>query len=297
MKPEGKIIADRAAASHCPELLRAAPGPEALVPLLERAGERFVRALGPALAGLVGGKGPIVKCPAAKLSTLDDLTMFSPELAANTLFGIGPEALPMLVSLDAAALLRMVDRTFGGRGEAPSPLPDAFPVSADLLMARLDRLVAAHLGEALAPGREEFLRPLRRDGHLAALEGIGAGDPVAALEIEITEPGGEHWVALVALPLPSLAAAFGAAPRAGSGGPRGAADPLAKPFADIALPLRAVLVDMRLPMQVLAALAPGVVLPVAVARQVPLRVGATTLATGSVGAADDRVALQITSAF
>lgn len=300
MKPEGRFIAERAAAQHCAELLRPPPGPDALAPLLTRAGEKFARALGPALAPLVGGKGATVKCPAAKASTVDDLTMFNPELAANTLFALGAEGLPMLVSLDAAAVLRMVDRTFGGRGEAPSPLPDSFPVSADLLMQRLDRLVAQHLGEAIAPAHPDFLRPLRRDGSLAMLDAFPRTDPVMALEIEVTEPGGEHWVALVALPLPTLLAAFAPATggsRAAQSTPRGPADPLAEPFASLALPLRAVLVDMRLPMSTLAALRPGTVLPVAVARQVPLRLGAVTLATGTVGAADDRVALQITNAF
>jgi flagellar motor switch protein FliM len=39
------------------------------------------------------------------------------------------------------------------------------------------------------------------------------------------------------------------------------------------------------------------VLPVSVARAVPLRVGETTIAHGSVGAVDERVAVQITQAF
>jgi flagellar motor switch protein FliM len=39
------------------------------------------------------------------------------------------------------------------------------------------------------------------------------------------------------------------------------------------------------------------VLPVSVARHVPLRVGEATIAHGTVGTLDDRVAVQITSAF
>jgi flagellar motor switch protein FliM len=37
------------------------------------------------------------------------------------------------------------------------------------------------------------------------------------------------------------------------------------------------------------------VLPVAVARQVPLRIGSRTLTRGTVGSQDDRVALQLTT--
>jgi flagellar motor switch/type III secretory pathway protein FliN len=100
----------------------------------------------------------------------------------------------------------------------------------------------------------------------------------------------------LALPLPTLSAVFGTTPRAPP--PlRKAADPFAEPFAGLPLRLTAVLVEMRLPLTMVAGLEPGMVLPVAVARQVPLRAAGLTVATGTVGAADDRVALQITNAF
>ncbi|MBA3055783.1 MAG: FliM/FliN family flagellar motor switch protein [Sphingomonadales bacterium] len=61
--------------------------------------------------------------------------------------------------------------------------------------------------------------------------------------------------------------------------------------------LAGVLVDMRRAMAVLAAIEPGTVLPVAVARAVPLLLGGLAVASGTVGAADDRIAIQITTAF
>jgi flagellar motor switch protein FliM len=56
-------------------------------------------------------------------------------------------------------------------------------------------------------------------------------------------------------------------------------------------------VDMRIPFSTIANLAPGDVLPVSVARAVPLRVGEATFAHGTIGAVDERVAVQITKAF
>lgn len=295
MKPEGRLKPERIAAQHCAELLREAPGPETLVPLLDRAAERLARGLCAALAPLVGGKGTAVKAPPARRTDLDELTMFSPALAAHSLLAAGPEGLPLLAVFDAAAVLRMVDRTFGGRGEAPSPLPGEFPVSADLLIQRLEGLLIEQLGALLRPAEPGWLAPVRRSGSLAELEPFALNEPIAAIELEVTEPAGETWLVTLALPLPTLALACGTAAR-GKPAPR-AADPLARPFADLPLNLRAVLVEMRMPMAALAALEPGTVIPVAVARQVPLRLGGKTLATGTVGAADDRVALQITSAF
>jgi len=52
-----------------------------------------------------------------------------------------------------------------------------------------------------------------------------------------------------------------------------------------------------MPFSAISALRPGQVLPVSVARSIPLSVGGRTVAHGVVGAVDDRVAIQITQAF
>lgn len=107
------------------------------------------------------GKAPTVKPQAARKGDLSELLMFSADLGANALLAAagshGP--LPLLVVLDAAAILRMVDRTFGGRGEAPSPLPDSFPGSADLMIRRLEAIVAEHLRLSMI---SSTLRPCAR---------------------------------------------------------------------------------------------------------------------------------------
>ena len=296
MKPEGKLKAARAVAQHSPELMRAPMGPDELVALLGKAGERLARFLAPALAPMAGGKGVTVKAKPARRSDLDELTMFSPDLAANILLGMGPERAPLLAMLDAAAVLRMVDRTFGGRGEAPSPLPGEFPASAGLFIRRLETMLVQQLGGVLFAGQDGAVEGLARGGSLAALEPFRRTEPVAGMELEVTEPAGDSWLLTLAVPLATLSAVFGEGPRP-SPAPRAEADPLDEPFAGLPLQLAAVLVDMKMPMSALAGLEPGMVLPVAVARNVPLKLGRLTVATGTVGAADDRVALQITSAF
>jgi flagellar motor switch protein FliM len=300
VKPEKTLKAERIAAQHCAELVRAAPGPDELSALLGAVGERLARALVPALATFVGGKGLTCKAKPARRSDLDDLTMFSPDLMAHLLLGLGTghgdERLPMLAMLDAAAVLRIVDRTFGGRGEAPSPLPDEFPLSANLLISKLEAVLLHHLAEALPPGLHDLVG-VAHSGSLTALDPFPRGEPVMALEIDVAEPGGDSWLITFAVPFPTLAALFGCAPRKASAARRAVANPMAAPFAELPLTLRAVLVDMNMPMAALAAIEVGQVLPVSVARAVPLRLGTVTVATGSVGAADDRVALQIHSAL
>ncbi|MFC3175351.1 flagellar motor switch protein FliM [Novosphingobium bradum] len=306
MKPDRSIVAARPLAQHCAELVRAAPGIDDLTARLETCAGKLARSLVAALAPLAGGKGLAIKARPARQVGVGDLILELPGLAACTLMGLGAEALPLVAALDAAAVLRMVDRTFGGRGAAPEPLPAEFPGSADLMIGRLEGLVATHLAAALAlPGTAPLL-PLRRAGLLDELEAFPGHDRLVLVDLQVTEPGGDSWPITLLVPPATLAALFaGPAPRPAS--PRRAADPLARPFADVSLACSAVLVDMRMSMKTLAALRPGTLLPVAVARQVPLRIcdsasdagggDGPILATGTVGAAEDRVALQINTAF
>jgi len=295
------IVAERALAQHCEALVRKAPGLAELIVRLDAAAGKLARGLAGALAPLAGGKGVTVKPrPAREVSEIE-FSLLIPELSASTLFGLGAEALPLVVSLDAGAVLRMVDRTFGGRGAAPAQLPAEFPGSADMMIERLEGLVTAELNAAFAPWGSAALTPLRRSGALDELEAFPGIDQLVLVELQVSEPAGDAWPITLALPAATLAAmsAGSAAERARL--PRSAADPLAEPFAGIRLDCTAVLVDMRLSMKTVAALRPGAMLPVAVARQVPLRLAdrsgeGPVLATGTVGAAEDRVALQITSA-
>lgn len=302
MKQERTITAERPLAQHCAELVRTAPGQAELATRLDAALGRLARALVPALAPLTGGKGLAVKPRVARATTAGELALLIPGLAASSLLALGEEALPLLVSLDAAAVLRMIDRTFGGRGTVPEPLPAEFPGSADLLIGRLESLLIAALAGALGLPEGTPLAPLRRAGLIDELAPFPGEDSLVVAEIEVAEAAGDSWLITLALPPETLTLLFAGTPPVPQAGSRRPADPLGLPFADLPLELTAVLVDMRMSMRTLAALRPGTVLPVAVARQVPLRIGdpaspPVTLATGTVGAAEDRVALQITSAF
>ncbi len=294
MKPQRAFVAERVAAQHCVELMRGAGGRPAgdWMALLGAAGEGLARLLGPALAPLYGGEAPRVTAQPARQ---DDQLMLGTEigpLAANLLYRVTQAGVPLLVSIQAAAVLGLVDRTFGGRGDLRGGLPERFPLSADLMIRRIESILTACLAEAL--GLPESMVQLdRRDGSLAALAPFATGATLAAIKLEVTEEGREAWPIHIALAEPFLPALFdekAAAPVQS----KGEADPHAAPFADLSLEVSAVLVDMQMSMAVLAALQPGQVLPVAVARQVPLKIAGRTIAAGTVGEADDRVALRIT---
>lgn len=289
MKQQRAFIAERIAAQHCQELLRRGSEPVDLIPALARLGERFARLLGPAFAALLGSDAPSVAVAAPAELTEPELREEAGALAANCLLATATPGLALLASVDGLATLRLVDRAFGGRGDASGAVPESFPISAQLMIERLEQLLARSLGEAL--GQSE-LRVLKRDSRLAELAPFPAGARLAVLRIEVVEGARAPWKLLIALPTSQLSKLLGSGDTPAPREPR-PADPAAAPFGDLPLPLSATLVDMKVPLSVLAALEPGSVLPVALVRAVPLSISGTILARGTIGAQDERVAIKL----
>jgi flagellar motor switch protein FliM len=180
---------------------------------------------------------------------------------------------------------------------APDPLPERLPLSAELMIGRLEDAVMGCLAESLGMTDPDSIRLLRRDGSLSNLAAYPDGAPLAVVKIEVTEDGRAPWNGYLCMTEAMLPLLFGDGAGTVPQIDRDRADPNSEPFSGLPLELSAVLVDMRISMATIAAIQPGTVLPVAVARNVPLRIGGRTIATGSVGAADDRVAILITQAF
>jgi flagellar motor switch protein FliM len=260
-------------------------------PALERALSRLARALPAALVPLLGALPRITLAP-LRDSDAGELAVTAAPLAAHSL--LAAHDAPLLLTVEAGAVLRLVDRAYGGRGTVPDPLPDAFPLSAELMIARLEDLIAGRIAEAF---ELDALAALRRDGSLAQLAPFADGTPLIMAEMTVTEDGRDPWTIALALPAATLEALFGAPESAAPGKPRAPAGPADEPFADMPLELVATVIDMRMPFPAVAALVPGQLLPVAVARSVPLSIGGKIVAHGTIGALDDRVAVQITKAF
>lgn len=290
MNTHHSFVAERRAAQHCAELLNRLPDSAALMPALARSGERLAWLLAPAFGTLLGGDDPEVTVAAPIETDMTGLAEIVGPLAASSLLGAGRPGVNILVSVDGEAMLRLVDRAFGGRGEAGAPLPRNFPLSAELMIQRVETLLAGCLAEALG---QTDLTTLRRDSRLAELAPFAAESRLCVLQFDLREGRAAPLKLLVALErqhLPDFLGHGEPAPRRSAA----SADPAAAPFADLPLPLTATLVDMRLPLATLATLEPGTVLQVAVARAVPLAIGSTIVARGTLGAQDDRIAIKLT---
>ncbi|MBB4611829.1 FliM/FliN family flagellar motor switch protein [Novosphingobium taihuense] len=292
MKPERAFIAERAIARHDPVLLRPGPSAADLVPALTRMSERLAKAVRGALVPLLGGAEPQINPMKPMQTDFADFCSEIPRLAANSLMQIGTA--PFMVSIEGENVLRLVDRAFGGPGDTPSSLPKEFPLSADLMIGRIEQLVAACLAVSLG-GAGGPVRSIRRDASLAQLQAMPDATPVASLTLNVVEQGRMPWAIAFAFPLETLSAMFAHGESKRPAKPaRGPAQPTDAPFADLPIDVTAVLVDMSLPLATVSALRIGQVLPVPIARSVPVKVGAKTYAHGTIGALDDRVAIQIT---
>lgn len=285
-------------ARHCAELLGAGPSIGEMVRPLAKLGEKLARTLPAKLGRLVGGEAPMVRIGIPAEGTLESIAPGDKALASHSLMGLGPRHLPLIATFGATPVLRLLDRAFGGRGIVPDPLPPAFPLSAELLLARIEEAIAAALSAGLGGDETHMVRPLQRDTDLSQLAPFAPAEPLLQIVLEVEEHGAQPWSLSLAFPLSTLAAAL-VVPRrqrrAASSGAR--PGPGEEPFASMPLEVTAVLVDMSLPFSRLSALRPGDVLPVTVARSVPLRVDGRTIATGTIGEVEDRVAVQLQHAF
>jgi len=292
MKPERAFIAERAIARHDPALLRPGPSAAELVPALVRLSERLAKAVRGALGPLLGGAEPQINPMKPMETDFADFCSEVPRLAANCLMQVG--ASPFMVSIEGESILRLVDRAFGGPGDTPASLPKEFPLSAELMIGRIEQVIATALTVALA-GNGGAIRSVRRDASLAQLQAMPDATKIASLLLNVVEQGRMPWAISIAFPLDTLGAMFahGDTGRRAKAA-RGPASPTDAPFADLPVELAAVLVDMKLPLAAVSALRVGQVLPVPIARNVPVKIGGKTYACGTVGALEDRVAIQIT---
>jgi flagellar motor switch protein FliM len=302
MKHDFDIQAERALARHSPALVRPGPAEADVMAALAQASARLARSLRGALARLCGGDPLDVEIARPREVAFADFA--SEGLCAYSTYSATSAPERLLTAIDAEAVLRLVDRAFGGPGDAPRPMPRELPMSADLMLARIEAILAARLGEALGgtSGVRPVIHPLRRDTDLAQLQPFARATRLVVLDIAISEGTRAPWPIRLALPQAALPALTGMAAQPVVRAPAPPADPASEPFAAVPLRVTALLVDTRLPLHVVSRLEPGQILNLPIARAVPLIAGQQAMGQtighpfghGTIGAIDDRVAIQIT---
>lgn len=210
---------------------------------------------------------------------------------------IAMDGRPMLAVLDGGHLLELLDLFFGGTGHAPQVLPAEFSGAAEALAAR----VGANLAEALAQAWEPVARTSfvagRAEANPANLSGIEADEPVVVTRFGIARGDGKPLFVDLVYPIATLK------PLATQLTGKVVAKPieadaawstaLARAAMGVRLPVRSVLAEPTISLNKLMNLAIGDIIPIAFTNDVPIKIGRTSLGTGTVGAANGHAAIRI----
>jgi flagellar motor switch/type III secretory pathway protein FliN len=290
----------RAAAVHCPELTTRGPRPEEAAALLAAWRRDCARLLADDLSGLLSGdRLDVTLSEPQRLSGADALRRIGP-MAANSLLRAGASGETVLLSFDFATAIALTERSFGGDGRITSAVPEALPRSAALLIEEAATMIAGALtrasyGDLPARGGQVNGEVIVRSESAARLKPFALDAEALLFTLDIANRQGALWrgtLALAAERMARLLPGGGRAPR-----PRRAsapANPMRAPFADMPLPLHVVLAEFDLSLARLQTLAVGDTIPLAMGRHVPLMVGETVVAHGSVGTSEDRMAIRLT---
>jgi flagellar motor switch protein FliM len=214
-----------------------------------------------------------------------------------SVIAVGLKEVMMVASLPCRAVLSLVDLALGGSGKDYAVPSGKLPLSAQLMFGRFEKMLIAVLVEALGLTGPDGVK-LKTSGAAAEAYTPFAICKRTVLPVEVTIAGAEPWELLLAFRGSTAATLFAGRSEGGkSASPasrRSSLSPHLEPFGAVSVPLKAVLVDMTVPLSVLSNLKPGAVFPVSVARSVPLIAGEQVIAHGTVGAMEDRAALQLT---
>jgi flagellar motor switch/type III secretory pathway protein FliN len=291
----------RAAAQHCAELINRGPRPEERAAMVAAWRRDLARMLADDLSPLLSGDRLEVSVLEPETLTGADALGRIGEVAANSLLRCGLSGETALLSFDFATALALTDRSFGGEGRMSGGVPEALPRSAALMVDEAAAKIALALtrvsyGDAPPPAGTRLPgEVVIRSESAARLKAFAPGAPCVFVSIVIANRQGCEWRASLAMAAERLDRLLpGSGRRAAPRGPRTPATGMAAPFATVPLPLHVVLAEFDLSLARLQTLSPGDCLPIAMARQVPLKVGEKVIAHGSVGTAEDRMAIRLT---
>lgn len=287
----------RPIAQHCADLIRSkGPRPEERVADVSA----WCRDLGQELAQelsqlFTSGKLTVTVAQPEMLSGQDVFERIG-AIAANSLLRCNASGGTALLTLDFATAIALTDCSFGGDGKLTDDVPEQLPGSAALLVEQVAGMFAQAI--AVSNGSAENSRGdvLVRSESVTRLKPFAPDVQVAFFSVSIRISSGQQWSAQLAI----CEAALGdflpgsekPAPAKRSGGLYDEVE--AGAFAEMPMPVEAVLSEFDMSLAQLGRLAPGDEIPLAIAGELPLRLGADILAHGKLGTLENRMALRVT---
>lgn len=261
---------------------------------LDRLGERLTRRLRGVLEPLVGAKPNLV----AEAASVIDYAGWSaevPEFSSISLYRLNPLNGLSLVRLDGGLIATLVDCFYGGKGSRPLPKRREFTPTEDRLLSRLADQIIAKLAEAWAETLPLEAVLSGRETGLAHCSIAQPEDQLLLQRLTLTLADKSFPIDIL-MPLVALRAVEPLLDGRRSQAP--AIDPiwqarLSRRMAQVVLPAKTVLARPNMSLDELLQLEPGDVIPVHVARSLPLIVGNRIVAHGTIGEQNGRAAFMI----
>ena len=289
----------RMVAQHCSELTERGPRPEQRAEYLAGWRRDVAREVAQDLADLLSGTKLDARLSEAEIMRGSEVFERIGPVAANSLLRCGSGDQTVLLSFSIETAIALTDRSFGGSGEIASEAPTGLPRSAALLIEQASRTIARSIARVSAGGGaigEAEGDVIIRSESASRLKPFTPSNSCALFTLTVSTPDAISWEAIIAMHserLDSLLPGLGSpAPTGGGASDNGASEAV---MGGVPLPLKAVLAELDLSLGQLNRLAPGDHIPLSVARDIPLRIGARAIASGSLGTKEDRMALKLTS--
>lgn len=288
----------RTGAEHAPALGTASLNPFGDLHSVQHLSARLAKSLKGSFEPLVGEGA---RCWAEPLSVqrFGDYRAERPQtLTAWLPLAMAPGRGRALIVIDGKFGFEMLDRFFGGEGEAPQPMPAEFTGSAETLLTRLSDTLAQQLSPAWELLAKIDFAPAQTFAPLSMVPEIDAGEAMVVTRLGIaTGEAKPQWidilypVAALKPYTPSLTAkVIGGEPEPEPEWRNG----LTRAAMALRLPVRSVLAEPLVPLSRLMALKPGDVIPISFGPDVPVMVNRQQIGAGTVGTANGQAAIRLT---
>lgn len=288
----------RSGAEHAPALGAANLNPFGDLHSVQHLTARLAKSLKPIFEPLLGDGTRCWAEPLAVQRFGDYRSERGGDLSAWLPLTMAPGRGRALIAIDGQLTFEMLDRFFGGDGEAPSPLPGDFTGSAETLLTRLSASIATQLAPAWELLARIDFTPAATFAPLSAVPEIEGGEAMVVTRLGVASDAVKpHWidilypVAALKPYTPSLTAkVIGGDPEPEPQWRNG----LTRAVLGVGLPVRSVLAEPVVPLPTLMALKPGDVIPIGFGPDVPVMVGNQRIGCGIVGTANGRAAIRLT---
>ena len=202
-----------------------------------------------------------------------------------------------LIILDGRFVLEMLDLFFGGTGGVPPEMPTEFSAAAEALVVRLGTTVSRQLGNAWEPLTPIVFSPTRVEMNPSMLP-VDADDAMVITRFGLASGDAKPVFLDIVYPVPALKPH--GATLMGKVLDKEEADPvwrngLTRSVMAVKFPVRSVLAEPVVPIELLMNLKPGDVIPITIAPDVPVVVGSHRLGCGTVGTSNGFAAIKLTS--